>query len=165
MSKPARPRAIGGARIAAPAVIKRVEAPVISIRDILKDLVSLEELERLIPLKYNDGTEILNVNDKEVLYVILMLIQENGFEATFEFLSGISNRQDIMWGNSELERQRENMRKEIELFKDRRKGVKRDIKCRFCNNYTFVVEQKQTRGADEGFTMKYICTLCQKPQN
>lgn len=131
-------------------------------RSILLAIINSEEFEKLNKLKYSNGKPIIDNDDQEVLTEIIGMIDKLGFKTTLNFLSIITNRDELIWTQEAMDLGAAAVSREIDIQQTRETGIKGIKKCRFCGSDELIFNQKQTRSGDEPMTVITKCVQCGK---
>lgn len=131
------------------------------------DLITISEAENLSNLKFENGENILTLQDKNFLYEIIWMLTKVGYEKTYNFLStnwekifGPQNiRKKILFENPLLAPAREQFDLYMEIFKSKIE-VSAGEKCKKCKSENTISISAQTRSADEAQTIKIQCLEC-----
>jgi len=140
-----------------------------SVSSVLKklDILTNEQIKNLTGLKFSNGENILNLEDRNFLYEIVWLIKEKGYDIAYNFLSadwekvlGSHNiRKKMLFENPLMEPAKDKFYLDMNIYKTRVE-VEAGEKCRKCGSTETISLTKQTRSADEAATIKITCINC-----
>ena len=130
-------------------------------------LVTSEQADNLLSVKFTNGENILTLEDRNFLYEIVWLLNEKGYDITYNFLStdwekilGSYNiRKKMLFENPLLERAREKFNTDLNIYKTKVE-VSAGEKCRKCGSTETVSISKQTKSCDEQVSIKLVCINC-----
>ncbi len=131
------------------------------------NLVTKEQTNELLSLKFSDGEPILTLEDRNFLYETVWLLNENGYDITYNFLSagwekvlGSYNiRKKMLFENPLLEKAKDKFNTDLNIYKTK-VTVESGEKCRKCGSIETISISKQTRSCDEISTIKISCLNC-----
>jgi hypothetical protein len=116
----------------------------------------------LSQLRYLNGAFIIDNRRNDVLMEILGMLRYQTFDDVLLFITDAPNAAFILWEQSSLDEGRAKVAREIAIQQAEELGIKGVGKCRYCQSTELVFALKQTRSADEGFTIFVRCVSCMK---
>lgn len=130
-------------------------------------LVTEEQVEQLIDLKFKSGQPILSLEERWFIYEIVWLLNVSGFDLTYNYLStdwekvfGPHNiRKKMLFENPLMSSAKEKAAIDMEIFRTKI-DVEMGEPCRRCKSTSTIAFEKQTRSADEAMTIKISCLSC-----
>lgn len=131
------------------------------------NLVTKEQSNELLSLKFSDGEPILTLEDRNFLYETVWLLNENGYDITYNFLSagwekvlGSYNiRKKMLFENPLLEKAKDKFNTDLNIYKTK-VTVESGEKCRKCGSVETISLTKYLRSADEPPVIKINCLSC-----
>jgi len=131
------------------------------------NLVTKEQSNELLSLKFSDGEPILTLEDRNFLYETVWLLNENGYDITYNFLSagwekvlGSYNiRKKMLFENPLLEKAKDKFNTDLNIYKTK-VTVESGEKCRKCGSVETISLTKYLRSADEPPIIKINCLSC-----
>jgi len=120
------------------------------------------KVDILIGLKYQNGTNIIDIKRGDIIIEIIGMLRNHPFEEVIEFLTGAVNSEFILWDQKSLDEGRIKVARELVMQQTEESGVKGVGKCRYCNSNELVFATKQLRSGDEPATIFVRCVLCNK---
>ena len=147
-----------------------------TLDEILKRVMSNDEIEQIMDLKFENGDTILsieNYKDKEMVLEIMWLVKEVGFDAIYGFLnkkwekylklektSSTMKRRMIIFENPIFSKNRKTLYMELYYFKNPVMISEGAVDCRKCGSSETLSAMKQSRSADEPSDIKVTCLHC-----
>lgn len=107
-----------------------------------------------------DGKQVVNMYDRDNIMEIINMLVKDGFDKTYEYLSGVTAPQDIIWNQPAMDEGRNKIIREISVEQMEEKGTVGAGKCRRCPSTELVFATKQTRSGDEPETVTVRCVKC-----
>ena len=131
--------------------------------------INKDEANSLAALKFNNGEYKLTLEDRNFVYEMVWLLNQVGFEKTFNFLStdwekvlGSHNiRKRMLFENPLMEKTRDKFILDMDIFKNSVE-VEAGEKCRKCGSEETISVVLQLRSADEASSIKHVCLGCGK---
>ena len=148
--------------------IKSINNTLISLKkEDGSSLVTKDQSEALSSLKFENGEFILTLEDRNFLYEIMWMLNEVGYDISYNFLSanwekvlGSHNiRKKMLFENPLLEKARDKFKLDLDIYKTKVE-VSAGEKCRKCGSIETISITKQTRSCDEAPTIKISCLSC-----
>lgn len=135
-------------------------------------LVGPREIQELRELHFPDGTSILSLSDRPLMYEVVGLILNLGLKTTAdgytlgrEFLTRVQSSADIIFNSPLLREAQEKYQIDYEILRTKVKVAPGVTPCPRCGSKEVVYVEKQIRSADEPMTIKFTCLACGKKWN
>jgi hypothetical protein len=124
----------------------------------------LAKVQRLIDLRYPNGSLILDLKRPDVMTEIIGMLRTQRFEDVIRFLSdpNCTGPDYVLWEQRSMDDGRTKVARELVIQRAEEVGVKGVGKCRNCTSTELVYAQKQLRSGDEPMTIFVRCVLCHK---
>lgn len=119
-----------------------------------------DEVTRLAALRYPSGEYIVSTKRKDILLEILGMLRDQGFAATYQFLSQAEDPDFILWQQKSMEESQNKVLREMKIKFAEPVGIKGVAVCRKCGSKEVAVALRQTRSGDEPMTTFYQCVKC-----
>ncbi len=134
--------------------------------------INKDEANSLAALKFNNGEHKLTLEDRNFVYEMVWLLNQVGFEKTFNFLStdwekvlGSHNiRKRMLFENPLMDKTRDKFILDMDIFKNVVE-VEAGEKCRKCGSEETMSVVMQTRSCDELAQLKFTCLQCKHKWN
>lgn len=137
------------------------------------DLVTKDQAIILSNLTFNDGEEILTLDDEYFLYEVVNMLFVVGYEATLEYLStdwekafggDVSDKNSIrkrmLFYSPLLKEARDKFDIDLDIYRNTIEVGKGVVSCKRCGSDETISLEKQTRSADEPTTIRVTCLQC-----
>ena len=120
-----------------------------------------DQIPLLLELRYIDGNSIFRLEDKMLIYEVVGMIMQLGFEETYRYLSSRPWRtaKEIVRENPLLKKYRDAVRRNLLLAKYKPRLTETLNPCKKCGGPT-LSDTRQTRGGDEGSSVIIQCLAC-----
>jgi len=128
-------------------------------------LLTSRQIDQLDDLMLDDRP-LMSPSDPEFIMEMAYLINEYGFDEAYNFLSQDwdeirdASRKYIMFESPTMQRLRQNMMINLEIYKRQIEFGKGVENCLRCNAEETLATKKQMRSADEPETIKVKCLQC-----
>ena len=147
---------------------KTVRDMLVQIKDEYPDIfrVTLDQIDELIEVRYNNGNKILSLNDPTTIFDVVSLFMvsannpEPNYATVIDYLQSKSLANDILWDQPLLQPARDKLLVTSELLQKKERGVKGIGKCSRCHSDELVFAEAQMRSADEPMTIFVSCLEC-----
>ena len=130
-------------------------------------IFNTEQIKKLTDLKLTNGENIftLNLDGRGLAYSMITQFQKYGYDTVYDFLKNKTwnNRDQILLESPMMEKTREGVRLENELYRNKNEIEKGDVKCPKCSSTEVLIGESQTRSADEPMTLFFKCVACNHP--
>lgn len=151
--------------LATPAKLTPVLKPKDTLESLLsKQNISDQQINNLKQISYQNGSVVLTLQDRPLLYEIVALIKKIGFDQAYEYLASQSgswiNKEQIVIMMPTLASDRENALAEAEMYRDKQIVASGVFRCGKCGSNETISSEKQTRSADEPMDIKVTCIHC-----
>ena len=121
-----------------------------------------EQVQQLANLRYSNGSNIIDINRKDIIMEIIGILNGHGFDYVIEFLNNASDPGYILWEQPAMDEGHKSVNRELAIYQTTDVGVKGVGRCRYCPSTELVYTTKMTRSGDEGMTIFVRCVMCQK---
>ena len=150
-----------------PATAPNVTVITITAETLLSQLMhvwngTIDQVQRLIALTYEDGKPIIDIKRRDVILEIVGMLVKNEFDEIFNFLANAPDVDYILWKQKSLDEGRARLAREIAIQQVEDTGTKGVGKCRYCPSTELVFSLRQNRSSDEAMTVFVRCVLCSK---
>jgi len=140
--------------------IKDIEIKQINQDNLLK-YMTYAQLTKLKGLTYSNGNLIFNIDnniDYDLLYYIIQLIIDYGFDQAYEYLVSQKweDSDEIFFNTIYFDKYIKNFSKTVESYHDKPE-VSGGIACIYCGSTETIMQVKQTSSGDEGQTVHVTC--------
>lgn len=120
------------------------------------------QIQALSGLLFSNGTPIVSLQDRGLLYEIINLINQKGFDQTYAYLSNtqFKTKDSVIFESPLLEKQRTQIYADMDNYRNRPITAEGAYTCGRCGSKETIAAEKQTRSADEPMTVIVSCTAC-----
>lgn len=125
-------------------------------------ILNEDQIRQLKSLTYDNGTTIITLENRSLLYEIMGMIMKTGYDTVYGYLTSRTwtNAQDIVFLAPTLVQTRDKVLSDANAFKRKIKPGKGVAKCGKCGSEEVYTAEKQTRSADEPMTIFFTCAHC-----
>ena len=124
---------------------------------------SYEQINKLYNLRYVETNQQMIVDtDNELLKIVISMLRNLGFDKTYDFLSSVKNRKEIIWNQEKLYDAKTKYARELHLLRFEPAGVSGIDKCKYCGSDEVTIATIQLRSGDEPATVVTTCLRCKK---
>lgn len=125
-------------------------------------ILNEEQIRQLKSVTYDNGTPIVSLENRSLLYEIIGMITKIGYDTVYQYLTSRAwtNGQDIVFLAPTLLQTRDKVLSDADAFKRKIKPGKGVAKCGKCGSEEVYTAEKQTRSADEPMTIFFTCAHC-----
>jgi DNA-directed RNA polymerase subunit M/transcription elongation factor TFIIS len=124
--------------------------------------IDSSDIQSILDLKYADGNDIINENDKDVIIEVIGMLYIYDVDYILNFLEEAPNKGWIFWEHKFMNIGKVSIEREILINRAEEVGVKDVGKCRYCPSKELVFAQKQVSSGDEPMRVYVKCVLCNK---
>lgn len=110
--------------------------------------------------KYDNGEKIVDINRIDIIYEVVNIIHQIGFDETMKYLSTTKSPDMLMWESPTLQKARDKFYVDLEISKEKERGIKGVGRCGKCGGTELAIHEQQTRSADEAMTVFFRCIQC-----
>lgn len=129
-----------------------------------KKLINEEQIKKLESLTLEDGQPILSLSleGRGLTFNLISSLEYFDFETLYNFLTSKKwkSRDTILLESPILEKTRQAVRNDNELYRNKSEIEKGLENCFKCGGSEVLIMQSQTRGADEPMTNHMSCITC-----
>ena len=149
-------------------IFKGVNKTLISLKkEDESSLVTEDQATNLSSLKFKNDEFILTMEDRNFLYEVVWMLNELGYDITYNFLSadwekvlGSYNiRKRMLFENPLLDEARNKFDRDMNIYKTQ-VTVESGEKCRKCGSINTISITSYQRSSDEAPIIKIICLDC-----
>jgi len=120
------------------------------------------QISDLLSIRYSNGQPVITLQDRDILYEMMNLINKIGWEEGYRYLvqSTFPDKTSVILENPLLQKERQQLYADMENYRNRPITGKGAYKCGKCGSEETISAEKQTRSADEPMTVHVTCTAC-----
>ena len=126
-----------------------------------KEIPSDAELEKLMTMTYENGDAVIDFENQSVRIEVLAVLKELPLSEAVLYFSQSKNFDDMVLNSALMANAKQEIKTKRDILSRDPPGAK-DVfgKCPHCGNTKLKKSEAQTRSADEGITVKLVCTRC-----
>jgi len=125
-------------------------------------LLTTVQIEQLVSLNLLKGVPLISLENRPFLYEIIALIQELGFNATYNYIASQNSVSinDLIFNSPLLTRAHDKVLIDADSIRIKVDAVESVFTCKRCGSKRTIQAERQVRSADEPMTIFVTCVDC-----